>query len=184
MGRSKEPDFIERQNEAATAKKAALEKFRASAADPASGQRLRARAASATERAAAKRTREIEETKRKARDAELATEAKRTTPFRLNVLWPRKLNANARYRLAARQRGTLGTLPEKRDRKRAGDSSKITPCGMLLLSSGTAPNSGPCRRAGAMSIIQDLAKCGECCRCEAARGLLSRWRNGPGMRSA
>lgn len=65
MGRSKEPDFIERQNEAATAKKAALEKFRASAADPASGQRLRARAASATERAAAKRTREIEETKKK-----------------------------------------------------------------------------------------------------------------------
>ena len=107
-----------------------------------------------------------------------------TTPFRLNVLWPRKLNVNARYRLAARQRGTLGTPPEKRDRKRAGDSSKITPCGMLFLSSGSAPNSGPCRRAGAMSIIQDLAKCGECRRCEAARGLRSRWRNGPGMRSA
>ncbi|SRR5271169_2617535 len=77
MGRSKEPDFIERQNEAATAKKAALEKFRASAADPASAQRHKARAASAVERTAAKRTREIEETKRKARDAELAMEAKR-----------------------------------------------------------------------------------------------------------
>jgi hypothetical protein len=77
MGRSKEPDFIERQNAAAHAKKAALEKFRASAADPASAQREKARAASAAERAAAKKTREIEKVERNARDAELAMEVMR-----------------------------------------------------------------------------------------------------------
>jgi len=62
-------------------------------------------------------------------------------------------------------------LHGKRDPKKAGDSSKITLCGMLFLGSGGAPNR-PAIEFRAMSIIQDLAKfCGEYRRCEAARGL-------------
>ena len=39
-GRSKEPEFIERQTAAQNAKKALLERFRAKVADPAAGERL------------------------------------------------------------------------------------------------------------------------------------------------
>jgi Family of unknown function (DUF6481) len=77
MRRSKAPDFVERRNAATNAKKAALEKFRAHADDPGLAERQTTRAALAGERTAAKMAREIEKAERKARDAELAMEAKR-----------------------------------------------------------------------------------------------------------
>ncbi len=77
MRRSNAPDFVERRNAATNAKKAALEKFRAHAVDPTLAERQAARLALVGERSAAKKAREIEEAERKARDAELAMEAKR-----------------------------------------------------------------------------------------------------------
>ena len=77
MRRSKAPDFVERRNAATNAKKAALEKFRAHAIDPALAERQAARLALAGERTAAKKAREIKKAERKAHDAELAMEAKR-----------------------------------------------------------------------------------------------------------
>jgi hypothetical protein len=73
----KNPDFIERQEAAAKAKKAALEKFRAKVSDPALAERLTARTESAAERKALKGTRDAEKAEKKARDAERAEEAKR-----------------------------------------------------------------------------------------------------------
>ena len=73
----KQPDFIERQEAAAKARKLALEKFRAKAADPALAERLTARAAHAAERSAIKTTREIERAEKKTRQAERAQQAER-----------------------------------------------------------------------------------------------------------
>ena len=50
MAGFKQPDFIERREPAAKARKLALEKFRAKAADPALAERLTARAAFAARR--------------------------------------------------------------------------------------------------------------------------------------
>ena len=77
MGGFKQPDLIERQEAAAKAKKAALEKFRAKAADPALADRLTARTASAADRKALKSVREIEKAEKKVRDAERAQQAER-----------------------------------------------------------------------------------------------------------
>ena len=77
MGGFKQPDFIERQEAAAKARKVALEKFRAKAADPALAQRLTARAVRAAERSAIKTTREIERAKKEVREAERAQQAER-----------------------------------------------------------------------------------------------------------
>ena len=63
----KQPDFIERQEAAAKARKFALEKFRAKAADPALAGRLTARAARAAERSAIKTSREIERAEKERR---------------------------------------------------------------------------------------------------------------------
>jgi hypothetical protein len=68
MAGFKQPDFIERQEAAAKARKLALEKFRAKIADPALAKRLMARAAA---------TREIERTENKAREVERAQQAER-----------------------------------------------------------------------------------------------------------
>jgi hypothetical protein len=73
----KQPNFLERQEIAAKAKKAALEKFLAKVADPALADRLTARTASAADRRAIKSARETEKAEKKARDAELAEQAKR-----------------------------------------------------------------------------------------------------------
>ena len=73
----KQPDFIERQEAAAKARKVALEKFRAKITDPALAERLTTRAARAAERSAIKSTREIERAEKKARDAERAQQAER-----------------------------------------------------------------------------------------------------------
>jgi hypothetical protein len=77
MSGFKEPDFLERQEIAAEAKKVALEKFRARAVDPALAERLTARIASAASRRAAKDVRETEKAEKKARDAERAQQAER-----------------------------------------------------------------------------------------------------------
>jgi hypothetical protein len=73
----KNPDFVERQEAATKAKQAALEKFRAKAADPALAERLKARTASAVDRRAVKNVRDIEKAETKARDAERTEQAKR-----------------------------------------------------------------------------------------------------------
>jgi hypothetical protein len=77
MSGFKKPDFVDRQNSAAKAKKAALEKFRASAADPAFVERLGARIAGAAKRSAARNVREMEKAENKLRDAERAQQAER-----------------------------------------------------------------------------------------------------------
>ncbi len=71
----KQPGLLERQQAAAKAKKAALEKFQAKTADPALAHRLTARAARAAELKAIKQTRETEKAEQKAREAERARQA-------------------------------------------------------------------------------------------------------------
>jgi hypothetical protein len=71
----KQPDFLERQDAAIKAKKVALEKFRANAADPALADRLTARTARADERKAVNTMREKEKADKKARDSERAQQA-------------------------------------------------------------------------------------------------------------
>jgi hypothetical protein len=73
----RQPDFKERQEAAAKAKKAALEKFLAKAADPTLADRLKARTESAAERKTIKTARDIEKAERKVRDAERAQQAAR-----------------------------------------------------------------------------------------------------------
>ncbi len=77
MSGFKQPDFLERQEAAAKAKKVALEKYRAKAADPALADRLTARTASAADRKAIKIARETEKAEKQAREAERAEQAKR-----------------------------------------------------------------------------------------------------------
>lgn len=77
MAGFKQPDFIERREAAAKARKAALEKFRAKAADPGLAERLTARRVRAAERDAIKTRREIERAESKAREAERAQAAAR-----------------------------------------------------------------------------------------------------------
>jgi uncharacterized protein YaiL (DUF2058 family) len=77
MSGFKQPDFLERQEAAAKARKAALDKFLAKAADPALAERLTARTASAAERKASKTVRETEKAAKKVRDAERAQQAER-----------------------------------------------------------------------------------------------------------
>jgi hypothetical protein len=77
MAGFKQPDFIERQQAAAKAKKAALEKFRAKAADPGLAERLTERTVSAADRKAVKTVRDAEKAEKKIRDAERAEQEKR-----------------------------------------------------------------------------------------------------------
>ncbi len=73
----KQPGLLERQQAAAKAKKAALEKFQAKAADPALAMRLTARAARAADRRVIKDIRDAEKAEQKVRDAEGARQAER-----------------------------------------------------------------------------------------------------------
>ena len=77
MAGFKNPNLVERQEAAAKARKAALEKFLAKAADPALAERLTARTADASERKAVRTVREAEKAETKARDAERALKAER-----------------------------------------------------------------------------------------------------------
>jgi hypothetical protein len=74
MAGFKQPDFIERQQAAAKARKAALERFLAKAADPALAERLTERTASAAGRKAVKTVRDAEKAEKKVRDAALQAE--------------------------------------------------------------------------------------------------------------
>jgi uncharacterized protein DUF6481 len=77
MANFKQPDFVERRAAAANARRIALEKFRAKAADPALAERLTARAVRGAERRAIKTTREIERAEKEAREAERSQQAER-----------------------------------------------------------------------------------------------------------
>src|SRR6202050_4408070 len=77
MAGFKNPNLHERQEAAAKAKKAALQKFLAKAADPALAERLTARTASAAERRGGRGVREVEKAETKARDTERALKAER-----------------------------------------------------------------------------------------------------------
>jgi hypothetical protein len=77
MAGFKNPNLLERQEAAAKARKAALDKFRAKAADPALAERLTARTASAADRRAIKSDRDAEKAETKARNAERARQAER-----------------------------------------------------------------------------------------------------------
>jgi hypothetical protein len=77
MAGFKNPDLHERQEAAAKAKKAALQKFLAKAADPALAERLTARTADAADRRAVKTVRDAEKAETKARNAESALKAER-----------------------------------------------------------------------------------------------------------
>jgi uncharacterized protein DUF6481 len=95
MSGFKKPDFVDRQNTAANAKKAALEKFRASAADPAFEERLGARIAGAAKRSAARNVRETEKVENKLRDA--AIQAEHAAAESANREAERKAARDARY---------------------------------------------------------------------------------------
>jgi hypothetical protein len=77
MGSFRNPDFVERQNTATKAKKAALEKFHANAADPALAERQAARMADAAGRTAARTARAAEKAEKRTLDAEAAKQAER-----------------------------------------------------------------------------------------------------------
>ena len=84
MSSYKDPDLQQRQRDAAAAKKATLEKFRAASEDPAVATRHAGRVAvhearlvRIAEREAAKRVREAEMAEQATRAAELASQAQR-----------------------------------------------------------------------------------------------------------
>ena len=77
MAGFKQPDFIERQEAAAKARRGALESFRAKAADSALAEGMKARTTRAAERKAIKLAREIEKARKKAHETERAEQAER-----------------------------------------------------------------------------------------------------------
>jgi hypothetical protein len=77
MSGFKQPNFLERQEAAARAKKAALEKFRAKATDPALADRLTERMVQAADRKAIKNIRAAEKAENRSREAERTQQAER-----------------------------------------------------------------------------------------------------------
>jgi hypothetical protein len=75
MSGFKEPDFLKRQEAAAIAKKATLDKFRAKAADPALADRLTERTARAADRKTIKDACEAEKAETKSRETERSQQA-------------------------------------------------------------------------------------------------------------
>jgi len=115
MAGFKQPDFIERQEAAAKARKVALEKFRAKVADPALAERLTARAARAAERSAIKTTREIERAEKKAREAEPAQQAERDAAIEAE---------RAKTESAERERASQAEQKAARDARYAAPKSR------------------------------------------------------------
>ena len=111
MNGFKQPDFVERQEAAAKARQAALEKFRAKAADPALAERLTARTASAAERRASKNVRETEKAEKKARDAERARQASATPRWRLSAPKPKARRASSSWKPNKRRPGMPAMPP-------------------------------------------------------------------------
>ena len=118
MASFKQPDFIERQEAAAKARKFALEKFRAKAADPALAERLTARAARAAERSAINTTREIEERAEKGKSVRPNVHSRPNATLRLrpSVPRPKAENVNARCKPNKSRPETPVTPPANRDR--------------------------------------------------------------------
>ena len=115
MAGVKQPDFIERQEAAAKARKLALEKFRAKIADPALAKRLTARAAPAAERSAIKTTREIERVEKKTRAAERAQQAERDAAIEAD---------RAKAESAERERASQAEQKAPRDPRYAARKSR------------------------------------------------------------
>ncbi len=115
MARFKQPDLIERQEAAAKARKAALEKFRAKAADPALAERLTARAAHAAERSAIKTGRDIERAEQKAREAERTKQAEHDAAI---------VNERAKVESAERERVLQAEKKAARDARYAARKSR------------------------------------------------------------
>jgi uncharacterized protein DUF6481 len=115
MAGFKQPDFIERQEAAAKARKVALEKFRAMAADPTLAERLKARTVSAAERGAIKNAREIERAEKKAREAERAQQAERNA-----VIEAERANAES----AQRERASHAEQKAARDARYAARKTR------------------------------------------------------------
>jgi hypothetical protein len=112
MAGFKQPDFIERQETAAKARKVVLEKFRAKIADPALAKRLTARAARAAE---IKTTREIERAEKKAREAERARQAERDAAIEAE---------RAKAESAERERASQAEQKAARDARYAARKSR------------------------------------------------------------
>ena len=121
--RSKESDYIDRQQAAADAKKAMLEKFRAKAADPVAVELAKTRAAEAVARSAARKARETEKAERKIREAEAAAAAEREAAARAAAEAERVAakapNANAPRRRKPKPTATPAMPRARRKRKRA-----------------------------------------------------------------
>jgi len=123
MAGFKQPDFIERQEAAAKARRVALESFRAKAADPALAEELKARTTHAAERKAIKLARVIEKVQKKAHETERAEQGSGTLRSRPRVERPKRSSVNAHCRRDKRRRGTRDMPPAKRDR--SGGSPKL-----------------------------------------------------------
>jgi hypothetical protein len=126
MASCKDPDLQRRQSDAAAAKKAALEKFRAASDDPAVTARHATRAAAnetrlvrIAEREAAKRAREAELAEQAARAAELALQAQCEAEKATALAAAEK--AEREVLLAAEQKAAreLDTQPAKLQRRNA-----------------------------------------------------------------
>ncbi|HEY2526356.1 MAG TPA: DUF6481 family protein [Xanthobacteraceae bacterium] len=115
MAGFKQPDFIERQEAAAKARKLASEKFRAKVADPALAERLTARAVGAAQRSAIKTTREIERVEKKAREAEQAQRAERDAAIEAE---------RAKAESAERERASQAEQKAARDARYAARKSR------------------------------------------------------------
>jgi hypothetical protein len=115
MAGFKQPDFIERQEAAAKARKLALEKFRAKIADPALAKPRTARAARAAERSGIKTSREIERAEKKAREAERAQQAERDAAIEAE---------RAKAESAERERASQAEQKAARDARYAARKSR------------------------------------------------------------
>ena len=136
MSGFKELDFFKRQEAAAIAKKAALEKFRAKAADPALADRLKERTARAAERKAIKDAREVEKAEIKSRDAERAPQAEVEPALQAERVKAEGAEWNASWKPNGKWRGTLDMLPANR---------ALNAC-----------NHSPCWRLGSLRIARRL----------------------------
>ena len=105
MASFKQPDFIERQEAAAKARKVALEKFRAKAADPALAERLTART-----------TARSKERRRKSVRLNVHSRPNATLRLRPSGPRPKAENVNARCKPNKRRPEMPVTPPANRDR--------------------------------------------------------------------
>ena len=117
MAGFKNPNFLERQEAAAKAKKAALEKFLAKAADPALAERLTARTAGAADRRAVRNVREAEKAESQSARMPNARCRRSATPrLRQSAPRPNAPSANWRCKPSKKRRGTPAMPPANPNR--------------------------------------------------------------------